>query len=161
MSNDPVPPQPAATIIVKSTGHGIQPMGECHIFLGRLEILYFWILLSIFNLVQLPVIGGYNVLYQMSIECLSTNVLVRLPCPDQAVSSEEKTIVEAATSACIRKHTYIPMSMIFSHGIDPELGPFMIIQDLGSRRGLGQALAAPRQDSSETPVSLGRHAKSR
>ncbi|KAH9204350.1 hypothetical protein DL95DRAFT_238351, partial [Leptodontidium sp. 2 PMI_412] len=41
---------------------------------------------------------------------------------------------------------------VFCHGVDPEIRPFMIIQDLGSRRGMGQALEAPREDPNETPI---------
>ncbi|KAK1975018.1 LOW QUALITY PROTEIN: hypothetical protein LZ30DRAFT_754395 [Colletotrichum cereale] len=38
------------------------------------------------------------------------------------------------------------------HGVDPSIGPFMIIQDLGSRRTMGQALEAYCEDPNETAV---------
>lgn len=104
------------------------------------------------KLVTPLIIGGFNVLYPIRIEGLSTNVLVRLPCPNQAAFPDEKTLAEAATAACISKLTALPTPKLFSHGVDPEIGPYMIMQDLGSRRGMGQALEAPRKDPSETPV---------
>ncbi|GAB0139236.1 hypothetical protein EsDP_00007449 [Epichloe bromicola] len=104
------------------------------------------------TLVTPLIIGGFNVLYPMRIEGLSANVLVRLPCPNQVIFPEEKTLAEAATAACISQRTRIPIPEHFSHGIDPDIGPFMIIQDLGSRRVMGQVLEASRGDPNETPV---------
>ncbi|KAL2755901.1 hypothetical protein ACRALDRAFT_1076671 [Sodiomyces alcalophilus JCM 7366] len=98
------------------------------------------------------IIGGFNVLYPIRIEGLSDNVLIRLPCPNQAVFPEEKTLAEAATAAYVSQSTRIPIPKLFNHGIDPDIGPFMIIQDLGSRRVMGQALEAPREDPSEPAV---------
>ncbi|POR33090.1 Uncharacterized protein TPAR_06705 [Tolypocladium paradoxum] len=98
------------------------------------------------------IIGGFNVLYPVRIQGFSANVLVRLPCPNQAVFPEEKTLAEAATAACISQRTHIPIPKIFNYGIDPDIGPFMISQDLGSRRGMGQVLEAPRDDPNDTPV---------
>jgi len=98
------------------------------------------------------IIGGFNVLYPMRIDGLPANVLIRLPCPNQAVFPEEKTLVEAATASCIRQCTRLPIPKHFSYGIDPAIGPFVIIQDLGSRRVMGQVLEAPRDDPNDTPV---------
>ncbi|KAM5344390.1 hypothetical protein ACJ41O_012927 [Fusarium nematophilum] len=98
------------------------------------------------------IIGGFNVLYPIRIEGLSANVLVRLPCPNQTVSPAEKTLAEAATAACISQHTQLPVPKAFHHGVDSDIGPFMIIEDLGSRRGMGQALEAPREDPNDTPI---------
>jgi hypothetical protein len=98
------------------------------------------------------IIGGFNVLYPIRIEGSSANVLVRLPCPNQAVFPEEKTLAEAATTAYISQCTHLPVPKVFYSGIDSDIGPFMIIQDLGSRRGMGQALETPREDPNETPV---------
>ncbi|KAF7543545.1 hypothetical protein G7Z17_g10646 [Cylindrodendrum hubeiense] len=103
------------------------------------------------TLVTPLIIGGFNVLYPIRVEGLSGNVLVRLPCPDQTVFPEEKTFAEVATAACISQHTQLPVPKTFYHGVDSEIGPFMIIEDLVSRRGMGQALEAPREDN-DTPV---------
>lgn len=104
------------------------------------------------SLVTTLIIGGFNVLYPIRIEGLSANVLVRLPCPDQILFPEEKTLAEAATAACISQHTQLLVPKAFYHGIDFNIRPFMIIEDLGSRRGMGQALEAPREDPNDTPV---------
>ncbi|PNY27555.1 Uncharacterized protein TCAP_02513 [Tolypocladium capitatum] len=104
------------------------------------------------TLVTPLIIGGFNVLYPIRIQGLSANLLVRLPCPNQAVFPKEKTLAEAATAACIGQRTHIPIPKLFNHGLDPDIGPYMIIQDLGSRRGMGQVLEAHREDPNETPV---------
>jgi hypothetical protein len=104
------------------------------------------------TLVTPLIIGGFNVLYPIRIKGFSDPVLVRLPCPNQAVFPVEKTLAEAATAAYISQYTKLPVPKVFYSGIDPEVGPFMIIQDLGSRRGMGQALETPREDPNETPV---------
>jgi hypothetical protein len=44
-------------------------------------------------------IGGFNVRYPIRIEGPSANILVRVPCPNQALFPEKKTLVEAATAA--------------------------------------------------------------
>ncbi|KAK7727625.1 hypothetical protein SLS63_007067 [Diaporthe eres] len=104
------------------------------------------------TLVSPLIIGGFNVLYPIRLEGSSAPVLVRVPCPDQAVFPEEKTVAEAATATFIAQKTQVPVPKIFHHGIDSEIGPFMIIEDLGTRRGMGQALEAPREDLNETAV---------
>ncbi|KAF4986587.1 hypothetical protein FDECE_15870 [Fusarium decemcellulare] len=104
------------------------------------------------TLVTPLIIGGFNVLYPFQIEGLSTNVLVRLPCPDQAVFPAEKTLAEAATAAFLSQHTQLPTPKVSHYGIDADVGPFMIIEDLGSRRGMGQALEAPREDPNDAPI---------
>lgn len=104
------------------------------------------------TLVTPLIIGGFNVLYPIRLEGASAPVLVRLPCPNQAVFPEEKTAAEAATATWVARNTEVPVPKMFYHGIDPDLGPFMIIQDLESRRGMGQALEAPREDLNETAV---------
>jgi hypothetical protein len=104
------------------------------------------------TLVTPLIIGGFNVLYPIPIKGFSDPVLARLPCPNQAVFPVEKTLAEAATAAYISQYTQLPVPKVFYSGIDPEVGPFMIIQDLGSRRGMGQALETPREDPNETPV---------
>jgi hypothetical protein len=104
------------------------------------------------TLVTPLIIGGFNVLYPIRIEDLSANVLVRLPCPNQTVFPEEKTFADAATAAYISQHTHLPVPKVFYSGIDSNIGPFIVMQDLASRRGMSQALEAPRQDHNETPI---------
>ncbi|KAH9214503.1 hypothetical protein DL95DRAFT_503460 [Leptodontidium sp. 2 PMI_412] len=84
------------------------------------------------------IIGGFNVLYPIQVEGLSTQGLVRIPCPSQPLFPEEKTLTEAATTAYI--------------SIDANIGPYMIIQDQGSRRGMGQPLESPRENPNDTPL---------
>ncbi|KAK2605634.1 hypothetical protein N8I77_008459 [Diaporthe amygdali] len=84
------------------------------------------------TLVTPLIIGGFNVLYPIRLEGSSAPVLVRLPCPNQAVFPEEKTAAEAATATYIAQHTQIPVAEVFHHGVDSDIGPFMIIQDLES-----------------------------
>lgn len=98
------------------------------------------------------IIGGFNVLYPVRLEGTPVSVLVRLPCPNQAVFPEEKTLTEAATAIYIALHTQLPVPKVFHHGIYSGIGPFIIIQDLGSRKSMNQALETPREDQNETPV---------
>lgn len=103
------------------------------------------------TLVTPIIMGGFNVLYPFRVEGASSSFLVRLPCPNQALFPEEKTIAEATTTACIAQRTQLKVPKVFYHGLD-EIGPFMIIQDLGSRRGMGRALELPRDDPNGTPI---------
>lgn len=104
------------------------------------------------TLVTPLIIGGFNVLYPIRLEGSSAPFLVRLPCPNQAIFPEEKTSAEAATATYIAQHTQVPVPKVLHHGVDSDIGPFMIIQDLGSRRGMGHALQAPGQDPNETAI---------
>ncbi|KAF4481591.1 phosphotransferase [Fusarium agapanthi] len=98
------------------------------------------------------IIGGFNVVYPFKIQGMASQVLVRLPCPDQAIFPEEKTMVEVATAACIKQHTQVPIPKIFHHGCDEEIGPYMIIEDLDTRRGMSHALETPRDDPNDAPI---------
>ncbi|KAF5566752.1 phosphotransferase family [Fusarium phyllophilum] len=104
------------------------------------------------TLVTPLIIGGFNVVYPFKVEGLKSQVLVRLPCPDQAMFPEEKTMVEVATAACIKQHTQLPIPKIFHHGVDEGIGPYMIIEDLNTRRGMSHALEAPRDDPNDAPI---------
>ncbi|QGI62723.1 hypothetical protein CEK27_006694 [Fusarium fujikuroi] len=104
------------------------------------------------TLVTPLIIGGFNIVYHFKVEGLSSQVLVRLPCADQAMFPEEKTMAEVATAACIKQHTQVFISKIFHHGIDEEIGLYMIIKDLGTRRGMSHALEAPRGDPNDAPI---------
>lgn len=98
------------------------------------------------------IIGGFNVLYPVKVQGVSDNLLIRLPCPDQAVFPEEKLLAEAATASYLRQHTQLPIPKVFHYGISSEIGPFIVMQDLGSRRDMDDALQRPREDTNESPV---------
>lgn len=98
------------------------------------------------------IIGGFNVLYPVKVQGVSDNLLIRLPCPDQAVFPEEKLLAEAATASYLRQHTQLPIPEVFHYGISSEIGPFIIMQDLGSRRDMDDALQRHREDTNESPV---------
>lgn len=104
------------------------------------------------TLVPPLIIGGFNVLYPIRLEGSSAPVLVRLPCPNQAIFPEEKTFAEAATATYVARHTQVSVPKVLHYGVDSDMGPFMIIQDLGSRRGMGHALEAPREDPNEAAI---------
>ncbi|KAK2037622.1 phosphotransferase [Colletotrichum somersetense] len=98
------------------------------------------------------IIGGFNVLYPIRIEGSSCGFLVRQPLPNQAVFPEEKTLAEAATARYIAQHTQLLVPKVFHHGVDPSIGPFIIIQDLESRETLNRPLEKPREDPNELSV---------
>ncbi|KAF5616931.1 phosphotransferase family [Fusarium sp. NRRL 25303] len=61
-------------------------------------------------------------------------------------------MAEVATAACIKQHTQVPIPKILHYGTDEEIGPYMIIEDLGTRRGVSHALEAPRDDPNDAPI---------
>ncbi|EKD15632.1 phosphotransferase [Drepanopeziza brunnea f. sp. 'multigermtubi' MB_m1] len=104
-------------------------------------------------------IGGFNVLYPIrykgsydSDSSPMANYLVRLPCPNHTAFREEKTLAEAATTVFVSQRTQLPVPTLHSSGVDLAIGPFIILQDLGTLRGMGEALEALREDPSDTPI---------
>jgi hypothetical protein len=99
-------------------------------------------------------VGGFNVLYPVLVEGSAApfRVLVRLPCRTEALFHEEKTLAEVATIAYVSRHTQLPVPDTLHYGIDPDLGPFMIIEDLGTRRDMSHSLQMPGQDPDESPI---------
>ncbi|KAH6648935.1 hypothetical protein BKA67DRAFT_522733 [Truncatella angustata] len=99
-------------------------------------------------------VGGFNVLYPIHVKDSSVAfpVLARLPYRTEALFHEEKTLAEVATVAYISRHTQLPVPDTLYHGIDPDVGPFMIIQDLGTRRDMCDSLQMPGQDPDESPI---------
>ncbi len=63
--------------------------------------------------------------------------------PNRPLFPEEKTLSEAATAAFLCQRTQIPIPKLFKYGMDTDIGPFLVIQDLGSRRDICDILAAP------------------
>jgi len=98
------------------------------------------------------ILAGFNAIYPIHIEDRSDSLLVRCPLPHRPLFPEEKTLSEAATAAFLNQHTQIPIPKLFNYGVDSDIGPFLVIQDLGSRRDLCDVLAAPRESLDETPV---------
>ncbi|TPX10793.1 uncharacterized protein E0L32_008182 [Thyridium curvatum] len=99
-------------------------------------------------------VGGFNVLYPFRVESSSAAfpVLARLPCRTEALFHEEKILAEAATVAYVGQHTQLPVPDMHHYGIDPDVGPYMIIQDLGTRRDMSDCLQMPGQDPDESPI---------
>ena len=97
-------------------------------------------------------LGGFNAIYPLHIEDHSDPILVRCPLLHQPLFPEEKMISEAATATFLSQHTKIPIPKLFNYGVDTNIGPFLVIQDLGSRRNLCDVLEAPRADRDETPI---------
>ncbi|KND87268.1 hypothetical protein TOPH_08099 [Tolypocladium ophioglossoides CBS 100239] len=86
------------------------------------------------TLVTPLIIGGFNVLYPMRIDGLSANALIRCPIPPRHISRRENAC--GSRDGCMHQPTHsCPGSETPQPYIDPDIGPFMIIQDLGSRRG--------------------------
>jgi hypothetical protein len=96
--------------------------------------------------------GGYNFLYRLRLEGVSTDVVVRQPMATQAQFPEEKTFREAATAMYIQENTQLPIPRIFYHGKSPEIGPFMILQHVKHRRDLSDLLTIPDQSPDVTQV---------
>lgn len=104
------------------------------------------------TLVTTLIIGGFHVLYPFRVDGLTANVLIRLPCPKQGPFSVEKTLAEAATAAYISQRTQIPTPKLLKYGADANVGSFMIIEDLGTRRCMSEVLEPPREDPNDVPV---------
>ncbi|KAK4213746.1 phosphotransferase-3 [Rhypophila decipiens] len=105
------------------------------------------------TLVPPIIIGGFNVLYPIRIQDRpDEKILFRLSCPNQAILPQEKTEAEAATARYLAEFSTLPVPTIFHQGTEPDLGPYMVIRDLGTRRCMSGALEAPRDDPDDTPT---------
>src|SRR5689334_5785956 len=69
------------------------------------------------------IIGGFNVLYPFRVE--GQNILIPMPCPNQALLPEEKILAAAATAAFINQCTQVRIPKLLNHGVDPDIEPFM------------------------------------
>ncbi|GKU15204.1 unnamed protein product [Fusarium langsethiae] len=96
--------------------------------------------------------GGFNVLYRLLLGEGSSDVIVRLPCPDLVHFPEEKTLYEAATMLYLAQNTKIPVPILFHHTKSSDVGPAVILQHVKNIRDMSDALAIPNQDPDETPV---------
>ncbi|KAK2015676.1 phosphotransferase [Colletotrichum eremochloae] len=98
------------------------------------------------------VMGSFNMVYPIRLEGASGGFLVRLPCPNLVLFPEEKTLAEAATARYLTRRSRLPVPEVFYYGVNPGIGPYMIIRDLESRKTLSRALRDPNQDPDETAV---------
>jgi hypothetical protein len=96
--------------------------------------------------------GGFNVLYRIRLEGDSSDVIVRLPCPDLVQFPEEKTLYEAATTVYLAQNTKIPVPTLFHYTTSSDIGPAVILQHVKNIRDMSDALAIPNQHPDETPV---------
>jgi hypothetical protein len=99
-------------------------------------------------------LGGFNVLYPIRVgdSPTASRALFRLPYRTEALFHEEKACAEIATVEYISRYTQLPVPKTLHHGIDPDVGPFMIIQDLNTRRDMSDSLQMPGQDPDESPI---------
>ncbi|KAF4781255.1 phosphotransferase [Colletotrichum scovillei] len=103
------------------------------------------------KVIEPVILGGYHVLYTFRLdgEASPANVLIRLSCLSQGILHEEMMLSEAATARYLTQFTQLIVPKVYQHGVDPVsgLGPFLIIQDMGSRKTLGHALSPPDSDT--------------
>ncbi|KAM0228841.1 hypothetical protein ACHAPO_010478 [Fusarium lateritium] len=96
--------------------------------------------------------GGFNVLYRIKFKHDSSDVIVRLPCPDLVQFPKEKTLYEAAAMAYLTQNTTIPVLTLFYHTSSSDVGPALVLQHIESVRDMSDAFAIPNEDPEETPV---------
>ncbi|TVY17497.1 hypothetical protein LARI1_G005372 [Lachnellula arida] len=94
-------------------------------------------------------IGGYNIIYRLRVEGLSSDVIVRRPIPCFAQFPEEKTLIEAATASYIEKQTRIPTASVLFHGTTAELGSYLIIKYIEHQHSMSTALNATNDDTNK------------
>ncbi|KAL3424202.1 phosphotransferase [Phlyctema vagabunda] len=94
-------------------------------------------------------IGGYNIVYRLSVEDLS-HIVVRRPIPCYAQFPEEKTLIEAATARYVEKQTKIPIASVLSHGQSPEMGSYLIMKYVEHQQSMSTALNATNDDTDKT-----------
>ncbi|KAK1977617.1 phosphotransferase [Colletotrichum cereale] len=107
------------------------------------------------TLVLPMIIGDYNILYRLSLEGASPDILARRPCPNLAQFPDEKPLREAATAAFFYQNTQLPIPQLFNYTLwsqNPEIGPFTILQHVENQGTLSHRLKAPNNDPSESHV---------
>jgi len=96
------------------------------------------------------IIGGFNNLYRIRVEGVSTDVLVRRPSVSQAQLPKEKTLREAATAKYIQQNTKVPTPQVLYYSDLSEVGPFIIIERVAHKSTLSHALTTPGLNRSIT-----------
>ncbi|KAK7438495.1 hypothetical protein CaCOL14_011870 [Colletotrichum acutatum] len=83
------------------------------------------------------VMGGFHMLYPFRPHggSPSAKILVRVPFPSQGIFHEEILAMEVATARYIAQHTQLPIPKVYQYGVDSRsgIGPFLIMEDLGSK----------------------------
>ncbi|CEI68011.1 unnamed protein product [Fusarium venenatum] len=97
------------------------------------------------SLVSPIVFGGFN------FEQDSSDVIIRLPCPDLVQFPEQKTLYEAVAMAYLAQYTTIAIPTLFHHTSSSDVRPTLVLQHIESARDMSDALAIPNQDPEETP----------
>lgn len=95
--------------------------------------------------------GGYNMLYRISVSGLKNDILVRVPCPNLSQFPEEKTRQEVATIQLLRENTALQVPECLHSGRH-TFGPFIFLPFIQNRGDMSDALSKPREDSNEVPV---------
>ncbi|KAF4628329.1 hypothetical protein G7Y89_g9823 [Cudoniella acicularis] len=93
--------------------------------------------------------GGYNMIYRIRLEELSTNdgIVFRISRPDLTQFPEEKTIAEVATVKYIKENTNIPTPHVYHYGsssLDTEIGPYIIMSYIKNNGSFSAALNDPK-----------------
>ncbi|KAL2754155.1 hypothetical protein ACRALDRAFT_1056424 [Sodiomyces alcalophilus JCM 7366] len=100
-------------------------------------------------------VGGYNILYRLSLEGMYPDVMIRLPFPNMTQFPDEKTLREAATVKFLYHNTQLPIPRQFDYGLssqNPDIGPFTILQHVENQGTLSDRLTTPNDDPDETHV---------
>jgi len=96
-------------------------------------------------------IGGYNIVYILRIKGFSSDTIVRRPIPCFAQFPEEKTLIKAATASYIEKRTHIPTAPVLFHGMNSELGCYLI-KSIQHQHSMSTALNAINDNTDKTFV---------
>ncbi|KAL2752450.1 hypothetical protein ACRALDRAFT_2061008 [Sodiomyces alcalophilus JCM 7366] len=104
------------------------------------------------TLISPLIFGGFNILYRIRLEGTSPDIMVRLPCPSLVQFPQEKTIHEAATAACIAKHTSLPIPRHLFYGDNSPVGPFVIMEHVENCGSVSARLTRPSEDPSAPHV---------
>jgi len=97
-------------------------------------------------------VGGFNILYRIRLEGVSSDVIVRLPAPSLIQFPEENPAQEAAMANSVAKNTQVPVPRQFVYGQDPSLGSFVILQQIEKHRSISARVMTPNNDPSVIPV---------
>jgi len=96
------------------------------------------------------IIGGFNNLYRIHVEDVSSDVLVRRPSVSQAQLPEEKTLLEAATTKYIQQTTKILTAQVLYYSNFSHFGPYINIERVENKSTLSYTLTTPGVDCSIT-----------